>query len=236
MGASFGIEVEGGSDTPLQNVYISKLHPSSPADNSCLKVGDQLMMCGKECVVGVTGVEAWDILRRAPLTADVVVARKKENLDKLRSSQQDLSTTSHDLLTTPQDVLQPKVWAQPRRHSISLHYGGSNENIPLLQAQFSNQYSSLEEVHDATEAQSPSQPEINEEKFTVVLKREAGQRLGFGICGGADNPTLPLVHVSIPLTLTPFSLLQDFIFSLTNFFDSQVEQLTHTMPYSLWSL
>ena len=193
MDASFGIDVEGGSDTPLQNVYISKLHPNSPADNGHLKVGDQLMMCGRECFVGVTSVEAWDILRRAPLTADIVVARKKENFDKLRSSQQNLSAT-------PQDAPQPKVWAQPRRHSLSLHYGGgSNENIPLLQTQFSSQYSSLEEVHDTSETLSPSQPEINEEKFTVVLKREAGQRLGFGIYGGADKPTLPQVHVSIVL-------------------------------------
>lgn len=186
MGSTFGIDLEGGSDTPLQNVYINKLHPLSPADSDGhLKVGDQVVMCGKECFVGVTSVEAWDILRRAPLTVDIVVARKKEALDKLHGSRQDL----HTIVPHPPDVQQPKLWAQP---PLSLHYtGGSSENLSLPQP---THYSSLEEIHDVSA--TPSQPEINEETLTVVLRREVGQRLGFGIYGGADKPSLPQVHVS----------------------------------------
>ena len=77
-GEDLGLQVAGGSDSPLQYVYICGLVPQSPAA-LCgrFRPGDQLVMCGEDCVMGMTCKEAREVLRCAPSTVEVVVQRKK---------------------------------------------------------------------------------------------------------------------------------------------------------------
>ena len=179
--------MEGGSDTALKNIYIASLKPRSAAFiNGQLQRGDQILMCGNECLVGVTSLEAWDILNKAPLIVEIVVARKKESITQLRSS------ISETPLST-QPIEQKPQFTHNRRHSFSLHFSGSSY-------QRSSVYSSFEDVREDFDIMDTSPPplplpEVNEEHFTVVLHREENQRLGFGINGGIENLQLPDIYV-----------------------------------------
>ena len=65
----------------IKSVPITGLTPNSAsAINGQLRRGDQVIMCGEKCLVGVTSVEAWNILQEAPTTVEVTVSRKKESL------------------------------------------------------------------------------------------------------------------------------------------------------------
>ena len=114
--------MEGGSDTDLKNIYIASLKPRSAAFiNGQLQRGDQIIMCGNECLVGVTSLEAWDILNKAPLIVEIVVARKKESITQLRSSISETPLSAHD-----QPIEQKPQFTHNRRHSLSLHFSGSS--------------------------------------------------------------------------------------------------------------
>ena len=185
--------MEGGSDTDLKNIYIASLKPRSAAFiNGQLQRGDQIIMCGNECLVGVTSLEAWDILNKAPLIVEIVVARKKESITQLRSSISETPLSAHD-----QPIEQKPQFTHNRRHSLSLHFSGSSY-------QRSSVYSSFEDVREDFDIMDTSPPppppplplpEVNEEHFTVVLHREENQRLGFGINGGKENLQLPDIYV-----------------------------------------
>lgn len=192
-----GIEHEGGSDTELQNIYITGFKEGSPTDNTQLRIGDQIIMCGKKCLIGVTNVEAWDILREAPLTVEVVVSRKKESLGlNFKGSASDLTQI------IPSENL---TMSRSRQHSSSssLHFSGIT---PSQSFQGSLQgSSSVEDIREDGQSQEQSMPLqpllINEETFTIVLRRDSDQPWGFSIKGGVNNQKLPHVYVSLPLSI-----------------------------------
>jgi C-terminal processing protease CtpA/Prc len=69
--------VVGGSDMPQQYVSIHSITPGSPADLSgLLRPGDELVMCGNECLMGLSWKEAQGIVNSVPETFTVVVQRK----------------------------------------------------------------------------------------------------------------------------------------------------------------
>lgn len=74
-----GFQIEGGSETSLKYICIRSLVPGSPAYNCGLfREGDQLIMIGKECCIGVTHREALEILRQAPASVEVIAQRKSQ--------------------------------------------------------------------------------------------------------------------------------------------------------------
>ena len=75
---SLGLEIEGGTDTPLQYVFISHLIPGSPAfESGMFRKGDQLVMVGEECMIGLTHKEALRVIKKAKETVEVVAQRKE---------------------------------------------------------------------------------------------------------------------------------------------------------------
>lgn len=72
-----GFQIEGGSDTALKYICIQSLVLNSPSDKCGLfRKGDQLVMIGEECLIGVTLKEALEILRQAPASVEVIAQRK----------------------------------------------------------------------------------------------------------------------------------------------------------------
>lgn len=72
-----GLNIEGGCNTPLKYIRIKSLSPSSAAYNcGKLREGDQLVMVGDQCLIGLTSRKANVVLRRAPPTVAVIAQRK----------------------------------------------------------------------------------------------------------------------------------------------------------------
>ena len=85
-GSSFGFEIEGGSDTPLNYIYIKSLVPSSPADKcGRFSIGDQLIMVGESCLIGMTHHDAEHVLDSAPAIIEVVAQRKPTGIQQNES-------------------------------------------------------------------------------------------------------------------------------------------------------
>ena len=160
-----------------------------------LQRGDQLLSCGEACFVGSTSLEAWDILNRAPPTVEITVARKKESLLQLRRLDSEAPLT----ITTTTTAAQPHDRKQIRRQSLSLHFATS--------APTTSTHTSIEDIR-ATPSPPPRQKlELQEEEFTVVLHRKEGQKLGFSVQGGSDNPSLPHPHVIIAMYCLVYNTL-----------------------------
>ena len=152
-----------------------------------LQRGDQLLSCGEGCFVGLTSLEAWDILNRAPPTVEIVVARKKESLLQLRTLDSEAPLT----MTTTTTTTQPHDIKQIRRQSVSLHFATSAPTTPT--------HASIEDIREIPSPPLRQKLELQEEEFTVVLHRKEGQKLGFSVKGGSDNPDLPHPHVIIDM-------------------------------------
>ena len=77
-GAPLGLIIEGGSESPLNYIFIKSVAFGSPAFNGGVFVrGDQLVMVGRECVIGLTLKQAQLVLERAPDVVEVVAQRKE---------------------------------------------------------------------------------------------------------------------------------------------------------------
>ena len=183
--------MEGGSDTALSNVYITSLKPGSAAFNTGqFQRGDQIVMCGDECLIGVSSLEAWDILTKAPPTVEFVLTRRKE-VPALLGSGPTSATPTAQQTSRPHSLVGHK-----RRMSYSLHFSSNNPSMEDIRNAMD--YDVEEDYTSATNKATPTPTQRTcEEYFTVVLNREGNQRLGFGIHGGADHPQLPGIYVSI---------------------------------------
>ena len=186
-GRPLGFTIEGGSDTDLKYVYIQSLSIGSPASNSGLFVrGDQLVMVGDHCLIGVTNQEAKRILNTAPNSVEIVAQRKQSPKQVPKNSILETHTS---------------------QGSQSNSYSRSGTDIPNTTSTNSTpqvQVSAAVDVPPTTDKSSsvvaeeapPTVIMIPEERLTVQLLRMGGERLGLTIAGGTDNPNLPQVHVS----------------------------------------
>lgn len=92
-----GIEIEGGMDTPLQYVYISHLTTGSPAfECGVFRKGDQLVVIGDECIIGLTHKETLNILKKVKGTIEVVAQRKESPQQTRKPSSLPVATNSSD--------------------------------------------------------------------------------------------------------------------------------------------
>ncbi len=112
-----GIEIEGGMDTSLQYVFISHLTPGSPAfECGVFRKGDQLVVVGEECIIGLTHKQTLDILNKAKGTVEVVVQRK-ESPKQARTPPPSLPVAKDDKDTTKQTVNKAKEVVVQRKES-----------------------------------------------------------------------------------------------------------------------
>jgi C-terminal processing protease CtpA/Prc len=158
-------------------------------------------MCGEECLIGATSLEAWDILERAPPNVEIVVARKSESLMQLQTLDTETPETSIKENTLPRARSQESLARQKRRYSFSLHYTSLAETPPTLEKS-NARLSIAASFEDLQDEPTPppvvkTMPELKEEEFTVTLEREEGQKLGMVIQGGVDNENLPHPHVKM---------------------------------------
>ena len=76
--APLGLVLEGGTDSLLQYVFIQSIAFGSPAFNcGQFKRGDQLVMVGSECLIGMSLLQAKRVLEEAPSVVELVVQRKE---------------------------------------------------------------------------------------------------------------------------------------------------------------
>jgi len=98
--------IEGGSDTNLKYVFIKSLILGSPASNSGrLNRGDQLVMIGDVCLIGMNHQDAKRTIEQAPESVEVVVQRKESPRQSPKASTVDIHTIEcplPDLRLTPE--------------------------------------------------------------------------------------------------------------------------------------
>ena len=149
------------------------------------------MMCGNECLIGVTSLEAWDVLTKVPPTVEFVLTRRKVIPALLGSGPTSATPTAQQPTSRPHSIVGHK-----RRMSYSLHFSSNNPSMEDIRNAM--EYDVEEDTVSAPSIPKPSPAtRTTEEYFTVVLNREGNQRLGFGIHGGADHPQLPGIYVSL---------------------------------------
>ena len=204
-----GIDIEGGSDTSLQNIYITGIVPdSAAAKNGQLMKGDQIIMCGEKCLIGTTSVEAWHILKEAPMKVEITVARKKESQTlNFRGSNTDLTKPSPAVVDAPLPPMRSRVT------SSSLHFASLTPSTSQSGLHELSRQSSTEDVREdfarsraivtpppppvaATIPESSTPAAKAPKSFIVVLHRQDKTPFGFSVKGGVDKPELPHVYVS----------------------------------------
>ncbi len=174
----------------MQNIYISSLKPGSCAFNcGQFQRGDQIVMCGEECLVGVTSVDAWDILSKTPQKVEFVLTRRKE-IPPLLGTPIGTTPTNNQPTTRPVSI----VGHKPRRMSYSLHFSSTTNDYNNNNNTDDNNIDDDDTI-DTPPPPSVSQTKFIEERFTVILNRDNNQRLGLGIHGGIDDPQLKGIYV-----------------------------------------
>jgi hypothetical protein len=107
--APLGLIVEGGSDSALKYIFIKSIAFGSPAFNSGkFMKGDQLVMVGSECLIGLTLLQANKVLERAPAVVELV-AQRKESVKQspplaLRSEVRGSKEASGDAIKVAEEV------------------------------------------------------------------------------------------------------------------------------------
>ena len=95
-GRALGIEIDGGCDTPLNYVFIRSLVQGSVADQcGHFEVGDQVVMVGDECLIGMSHKDAAAIIEKAPNVV-TIVAQRKESVKQAPSPQVAMRTHEYD--------------------------------------------------------------------------------------------------------------------------------------------
>lgn len=181
-----GLEIEGGMDTTLQYIYISHLVPGSPAfECGAFRKGDQLVMVGDECVIGLTNQEAGKIIENASGSFEVVVQRKESpkqtrkpslpdiNVERISSSE---SKQTKDSTDSKSSLLQAG--------SVSKDTTTSSHSLRASANELKKSQEEIKRLYD-----------VPEETLTIELHRTTKEKFGLGIVGGCDNPRLQEVHV-----------------------------------------
>jgi hypothetical protein len=205
VGYPLGFEVEGGSDTPLKYICIHSLLPNTPASEcGCFTAGDQLVMIGEACLIGVTLKEAQYILKKAPETVHVVAQRKHPAaLDippaqgkatrkwKPESQTLDQYATYPDHLVPPPSTFPPYIEVTPTAYTEELP--PAPEPLPSLPSFTSHSRLSI----------GSSSYNLPGTKMAVEMRCGPGEIFGIVIIGGRDDPYLKNVHVRQPHYVAP---------------------------------
>ncbi len=210
-GQPLGFEIEGGSDTPLQYTYVKSLIPNSPAEAlGAFRAGDQLVMVGEECLIGLTTAEARKVLENSDGQVEIV-AQRKPSPQQTPGGTPTTSTTdmrSSSRLAMRSRSSSTSSMASNRSHSGSvdmLHTSYSRGSGRDLSQRSASRQSSEVEIRDYLVKQEQMATLVPEETHTIELTKTPKQKLGLAVVGGTDNPNLKEVHVSewVGQTLNP---------------------------------
>lgn len=201
-GCSLGFEIEGGSDTPLKYIYVESLPDNFPAFN-CGKfsIGDQIIMVGNTCLIGMTCAEAKNALELAPAIVEVVVQRISSSI--LNNPQVTVSeqTNQHYRAESTEDLKADStgnlVNDTGNTETQASGSTGNLKNIDVLESTGSTDDLLSNSVENLRDTDNLHATIIPEDKITLELRRRPGKKLGISIVGGTDNPNLRHIHVSV---------------------------------------
>lgn len=168
--SSLGFEIEGGSDTLIKYVYIKSLAVDSPAFR-CGRFGkgDQLVMVGETCLIGMSNGDARRALDEAHGAVRVVAQRKSSPKETPFSSSVELHSSGPSLLSGSDMQVHSPIDKLVRIHSAD----------------------DLQKT-----VQSEEDDLIPEDSFPTELVRKPGEKMGMIVTGGCNHPSLKQVHVS----------------------------------------
>ena len=108
--------IEGGSDTNLKYIFIKSLILGSPASNSAqLKKGDQLVMIGEVCLIGMNYQDAKHTIEQAPESVEIVVQRKESPKQSPTASTVEI----HAIVHPPDQSTLPRLGSYKKTNSPS---------------------------------------------------------------------------------------------------------------------
>ena len=144
--SSFGFEIEGGVDTYLQFICIKSLVLNSAAFNCGLfKTGDQLVMVGEVCLIGMTLDKAKHVLDVAPLTIEVVAQRKSSPKQDVNCYVLCAKTSSSNQMSESSVTEVQSEQVLPKSASgfsvVNLHSSSPNENSELFSVELQSGHS-----------------------------------------------------------------------------------------------
>ena len=165
--------IEGGSDTNLKYVFIKSLVLGSPAFNCAqLKSGDQLVMVGKECLIGMTQQAAKRVIEQAPESVEIIVQRKKSQKQSPKSSAVDINISEP---STPDQRQSPQPLPRSESYLKSRTLSQSGEvHMPMI---------GLASIHD--------------QSFTKSMSLSTSWNMGRCVCGGGGGSGGWCVHVFV---------------------------------------
>lgn len=189
-GTPLGFEIEGGSDTPLKYIYIKSLANDSPALNcGKFKNGDQMIMVGDICLIGMTYSKALETLEFSSTSVEVVAQRKNSipslSANETSGKEEDSSIGNLDSNNS--------VEVAVKNEGETTNLGNVSIKISTEDLNAENLASRNQRMTDPGHAPKSL---ITEDRITVELTRNSGEKLGIGIVGGTDNPNQKHIHVS----------------------------------------
>ncbi len=207
-GSPLGFKVVGGSNTPLQYISIHSLVVGTPAfDCGLFCKGDQLVMVGDTCMIGLTREEATLVLKQAPPVVKVIAQRKL--LPMKTSGSQECSKAegkgkgkAGGVETTASKCLQPVENTSSQDHKTMK--STSSQGFPRGNKDGIDQATAPKHLQ-SVETVKQEGPKTRKEKArntglgapTVVdLTPNPGEMLGISITGGISDPYLKNIHVS----------------------------------------
>lgn len=205
-GEPMGFEIEGGCDTPLKYTYIKAMIPNTPAwSHGIFRDGDQLVMIGNECLIGLTNAEARQVLENADGELEIVAQRKESPRQTPTStptaSTNEVRSSSQMAMRSRSDSVSSVGSYRSRSSSIDggsmLQVGqGLDTSYNRGSGQGRSQQGSELDLKEYLAKHEKAASLVPEETHTIVLKKTAKQKLGLAVVGGIDNPNLKEVHVS----------------------------------------
>lgn len=201
-GYPLGFEIEGGSDTPLKYICIKSIVPNSPAfESGCFRKGDQLVMIGAACLIGVTFEEAQYILRRTREVVKVIAQRK---VPLMRDTS--LKCTSPRDGTPPKVVFPsipvsptdspPKEGGSAKQGTSHIHTNSSEQGTPPCKQDACIRSSPTHMSKHGVNFRSSSN-HLPGMRMEVEMRCDPGEFFGIVIIGGKDDPYLKNIHVRL---------------------------------------
>ena len=172
LDSPLGFHIEGGSDTPLKYICIQSLEPGTPA-SACkqFQPGDQLVIVGDSCLIGLTLKEAKSILASAPAKVEVIAQRKVQ--ESVMQSPLTIPNTPVRGKNLPSRKDSSRKKRKTRLSAVSkemVNFASSTDHLPGVEME-------------------------------VEMWCSPGEIFGIVIIGGRDDPYLKNIHVSMSINI-----------------------------------
>ena len=189
---------------PQQYVYVHTVVPGSPADQSKkLKVGDQLVMMGTECLVGLTWKEAQSIINSVP-EKFLIIAQRKTASSQVSLRPYDSFVSIHSAVDTQQVETTPHSETHLSETQAPVYQHSQTSLISCSPEALNNSG-----LYSTPEDMATRLAKENEEVFAIDLFKQLGKNLGFVIAGGESETGMIDIFVSLLLDNDVTSVYDD---------------------------